>query len=177
MLELYASNGGKSAAASRQLLAYALQVRGIEGVPALDLAPGGKPCFAEHRGLYFNLSHSRPYALCAVGDAPVGVDIEAVCPRRESLLRALSPAELDWFQARGSLWEDFYSLWTLKESLCKQSGRGLNRRPEQIRVPLLGPGEAAFSSGLFFRTWGGEGWRAAVCSSEQIEGEICWRQI
>ncbi len=175
MLELYASNGGKAAAVSRRLLTYALQVRGIEGVPALGRAPGGKPCFSEHRDLHFNLSHSGPYALCAVSDAPVGVDIEAVRPRRESLLRVLSQTELDWFQARGSRWEDFYCLWTLKESLCKQSGRGLDRRPEQIRVPLLGPGEAAFSSGLFFRTWGGEGWRAAVCSGGQIEGDICWR--
>ena len=77
---------------------------GWEELPRLEREERGKPWFPERPGYCFNLSHSGPYALCALGHAPVGADVEQVRPRRPFLpQRALSPEELRWFQALGGL--------------------------------------------------------------------------
>ncbi len=149
-------------------------VWGLEDLPDLDRAPGGKPVFHNFPHRCFNLSHSGPYALCALGDSPVGADVEVIRPRRPSLpQKVLSGAELVWFLDRGSRWEDFYTLWTLKEARVKQSGAGLTRPPRDIAVPLLEPGQHAQLDGLVFTAYAGEGWRAALCAADPgplIEG-------
>ena len=170
MLRIYLSRTADGKIDAWALLERALTDRGLEQMPAVERAPGGKPYFPDRPGLCFSLSHSGPWALCALGDGPVGADVEAVRPRREALLRALSAQELAWFRGRGSRWEDFYTLWTLKEALAKQDGRGLDRRPEHLRVPLLEPGMSAGLDGLGFQSFGGPGWRAAVCGPEPVEG-------
>jgi len=150
--------------------AYALLARmaaetwGLSPLPALERLPGGKPWFPSHPRAQFSLSHSGPLALCALSDGPVGADIEEVRPRRESLPRyALSGEELAWFQSRGSRWEDFYTLWTLKEARVKCTGEGLKGRSRTIRVPLLESGETAQWEGFSFTALAGENWRGALC--------------
>ena len=106
------------------------------------------------------------------GSTPLGVDVERIKPRRPTLPRdALSEEEFQWFLDRGSRWADFYTLWTLKESLVKYTGQGLNCAPRSIAVPLLEPGGCAWKDGRYFRAWGGEGWRAACCGEEPAERE------
>lgn len=170
VLRLYLSRTADGKIDAWALLERALADRGLEQMPAVERAPGGKPYFPDRPELCFSLSHSGPWALCALGDGPVGADVETVRPRRAALLRALSAQELAWFRGRGSRWEDFYTLWTLKEALAKQDGRGLDRRPEHLRVPLLEPGMSAGLDGLGFQSFGGPGWRAAVCGPEPVEG-------
>ena len=48
-------------------------------------ARGGKPYFAKLR-LYFNLSHSGDYCMCAVSDEEIGVDIQQQRPAEERKL-------------------------------------------------------------------------------------------
>ena len=103
--------------------------------------------------------------LCAVADAPVGVDVERLRPRRVALVkRALSEEESAWYVSRGRRWEDFYTLWTCKEARVKCLGTGLIQAPASISVPLLDSGAAATLDGLVFTTYAGEGYRAALCS-------------
>ncbi len=138
---------------------------GWEELPRLGREERGKPWFPERPGYCFNLSHSGPYALCALGHAPVGADVEQVRPRRPFLpQRALSPEELRWFQVLGGRWEDFYTLWTMKEAKVKCLGSGLDRSPGEISVPLLAPGDTGTLEGLTFTSYAGPGWRAALCS-------------
>ena len=138
---------------------------GWEDLPRLDRGDRGKPWFPERPERHFNLSHSGPYALCALGDAPVGADVEQVWPRRPFLPeKALSPEEFAWFQALGGRWEDFYTLWTLKEAKVKCLGSGLDRPAREIAVPLLSPGGTGTLEGLTFTSYAGPGWRAALCS-------------
>lgn len=164
MITLWERRDGGSAV---ELLTHALRQRyGIRELPELARAEGGKPWFPARPDLHFNLSHSGDLVLCGVGDVPLGVDVEPICVRRDSLSRhTLSPREYAWFEARGSRWEDYYTLWTMKESRCKYTGRGLDVAPRELEVPLLNPGESGELDGLVFRAYGGEGWRAALCAA------------
>ena len=147
---------------ARDLLLAAL---GSDSLPAMEAGPGGKPRFRDRRDLRFNLSHSGGLALCGLAGEEIGVDIETIRPRRTLLLRkALSEPEYQWCMDRGGGWEGFYSLWTLKEARVKQSGAGLARPARTIAVPLLEAGESGVLDGLCFTSYGGEGWRAALCA-------------
>lgn len=150
------------------LLQYAAgRTWGMEALPVLERTSGGKPFFPRHPEQQFNLSHSGPYALCALSSREVGADIEVIRPRRASLpQKVLSSAEFVWFQTRGSRWEDFYTLWTLKEARVKYTGTGLILPPRDIAVPLLSPGESAALDGLIFTAYAGTDWRAALCALE-----------
>ncbi len=104
------------------------------GVPpeAIDLArhPGGKP-FLPGSDLQFNLSHSGDWALLALAwRLPLGVDIEAVRPRRQpmAIARRFFPAEAAAALAgapperQASL---FHYHWTRLEARHKLDGGGL----------------------------------------------------
>lgn len=144
-----------------QLLAELL---GVAPLPELARGEKGKPWFPTHPELHFSLSHSGGLSLCALGEEEVGCDIELVRPRREGLpAYVLSGRELCWFESRGSRWEDFYTLWTLKEARGKCTGEGLVPPVRDIAVPLLEPGETGELDGFVFTALGGETWRGAVC--------------
>lgn len=133
-------------------------------LPGISRLPGGKPFFPDFPQYHFNVSHSGPLSLCALADTPVGVDIERVRPRKPGLPRyALGDREFAWFETRGSRWEDFYTLWTLKEAKVKCTGEGLRRPPREIDLPLLEPGEEGELEDFSFLALAGEGWRGALC--------------
>lgn len=142
-----------------------LAEKGVEPLPKMARQPGGKPWFPDCPDLHFSVSHSGPLSLCALADTPVGADVELVRPRSKGLPRyALSHREYAWYEARGGCWEDFYTLWTMKEARVKCTGEGIfHVSPRQVSVPLLQPGEEAFWEDFSFTALGGEGWRGAVC--------------
>ena len=90
----------------------------------------GKPVFAEHPELHFNLSHSGTLVACALGNRPVGVDIQNIVKLRRSLVNyTMSEAEIAQLDAMASVEEQelfFTRLWTLKESYVKATGTGLS---------------------------------------------------
>ena len=89
----------------------------------------GKPYLPEIP-VYFNLSHSGTWVLCAVDGSEIGVDVELrrtidpaiaerffSAPERMVLAEANTPDEIRFL---------FHRLWVLKESYVKAIGRGLN---------------------------------------------------
>ena len=95
---------------------------------AISIVENGKPYLVAEPGIHFSLSHSGDWAVCAVSDHPVGVDIEWCNPdRRDIASRFFHKDEvrflnsLPFYQRTAA----FYSLWTLKESFVKSTGRGL----------------------------------------------------
>lgn len=157
---------GTRAGAWQNLLAHILKTQyGISPLPELARTEEGKPYFPSLPALHFNISHTVGYVLCALSRQPVGVDIETIRPRRETLPRyALSPREYADYEALGADWPAFYTLWTRKEAWCKYTGQGL--------APLWG--QSPPEEGLFYGSYQGDGWQAAVCGKETPPEEIIW---
>lgn len=171
---VYQAKGLMSRAQARDLLALAAkEVWGLSPLPEIARLEHGKPWFPEREDLHFNLSHSGDLAVCALDGASVGVDIQIVKQWRPNLpKRVCSPAELAWLERQSEPWSAFALLWTLKESRAKQSGRGLlTTSIPDIRVPLPADGPVRLD-GLWFRTWTGPGWAAAVCGLSEPPEKI-----
>ncbi len=92
----------------------------------------------EEKPLFFNLSHSKDYAVCAVSDETVGVDIECVKTRDiENMERILHEREnliLGFVTNPDEKKKFFYECWVTKESYLKNLGCGLTIRPEEFAV-------------------------------------------
>jgi phosphopantetheine--protein transferase-like protein len=87
----------------------------------------------EGERLEFNLSHSGKYAVLAVSDQPVGIDVERMKKNRLSVAkRCFCPEEYEDIVQAGDEWQKnirFLEYWTMKEAYVKRTGEGL-------RIPL-----------------------------------------
>ncbi len=77
-----------------------------------------------NNGWHWSVAHTRRYAVGVVSRHPVGVDIEALAPRRETLWEALADGS-EWTLLGGRSWPGFFRLWTAKEAVVKSAGLGL----------------------------------------------------
>ncbi len=95
----------------------------------------GKPLC---EGIYFNVSHSGEYVLCAVSRAPVGCDIEkAENAPFEITDSVFLPSERKYIaeaQNSADKIRRFFRLWTMKESYIKMTGEGLGVSPIRIEI-------------------------------------------
>jgi len=99
----------------------------------LTYGSSGKPYFKEYP-IYFNLSHSGEYVVCAVSDREIGVDIqehkggdtERIAKRYFSggEIRALDTCE------EGQRTKLFFDLWAAKEAYGKYTGGGITESLE-----------------------------------------------
>ena len=163
MTVIYGVKGTDGRALDWPLLELAARERwGWAALPPVERSPRGKPLFAGLYNHWFSLSHSGGIALCALSSAPVGVDVELVRPRRAGLpAYTLSEDQRAGFDGT---WEDFYRLWTLKESWCKRED-----------IPLFPPREVPVPPTCPHKSYSGEGWRAAVCCEDAPPDAILWR--
>ena len=94
----------------------------------------GKPYFKNISGVHFNLSHSGNTALCAVSDSKVGVDIEQIRHFEMKLAQfVFHDRELhDELLSQDGFDRYCTRLWTMKESVMKYYGAGLNIAPKSI---------------------------------------------
>lgn len=96
-----------------------------EGEVPLRWDEMGKPT-VDAVGVYVSVSHSGPYAVCAIADVPVGVDVEVVRSADEKFMRRVcSEAEMAYIRVG----DDgdcarFWEIWTAKEALFKLTGKG-----------------------------------------------------
>lgn len=127
----------------RSLGGYMLAVRTlseISGLAESDIVisedGNGKP-FCENSDLHFSISHSGNFAVCAVGDRPIGVDIEKIRKvNMQSARRFASEKELiyifghlpekaDFESECTDTIERFFEVWTKKEAYGKMIGTGI----------------------------------------------------
>lgn len=103
----------------------------------LELVAGahGKPSL-QGRGaeVHFNISYRRGAVALAIGNAPVGIDIEWIRPGIDMLGiagRFFTAEEQAFLEAppAGELAQRFFGLWTRKEALIKAAGLGVDFMP------------------------------------------------
>lgn len=145
---------GMRIACAGYLLQNALSEEGIKQ-PVFAKNEWGKPYLADRNDIHFSLSHSGIWAVCALSDAPVGVDIER--PRSmEKVARLFPEAKTD---------DDVLRLWTAKEAYLKLLGRGLTVPLDSISVQL---GEPLVLEGLSYalHEYVLENYRICLCTAD-----------
>lgn len=100
--------------------------------------------------LYFNISHSGDYVVCALSDREVGIDIEKKAEARMAVAhRYFYPDEVCTLETlSGPLQgELFYRFWVIKESFVKYTGMGLSAALSQCKVCFGAGGIEIWSKG------------------------------
>jgi 4'-phosphopantetheinyl transferase len=89
----------------------------------------GKPYLKNVDDLYFNISHSGEWVVCAIDREEIGIDIEQIKPiQLEIAENFFSAEEYNKILSEQECFRTsrFYDLWTLKESFIKYKGKGLS---------------------------------------------------
>lgn len=123
---------------SRSLLYQAAQIyTGLdrEKLGPLELNPWGKPFFSLHSELYFSVTHSNKWWLCAFSRHPVGLDLQfhhSYAPPSILSQRFFHPMENQFLSHED--YRRFFDLWCAKESWVKFLGKGFFEDPESFSV-------------------------------------------
>ena len=77
--------------------------------------------------IFFNVSHAGDYVVGVLSDCEVGCDIEKVVSAPlEVAEHYFNPGELEYIKSEQDKDRAFFTLWTLKESYMKMTGRGMS---------------------------------------------------
>ena len=141
-----------------------------------DIEKNGKPYIKNRDNLFFNISHSGEYVLCAVSNKPVGCDIEKIkeadlkIAKRffcESEYKVISDCKTH--EAENEM---FFKLWTLKESFVKLTGEGLKLPLDSFEIIFNKeiPAIKSFDGKSFciFEYGNIKGYRCAFCTEKKI---------
>ena len=82
----------------------------------------GTPCPVW--GNYWSLTHKPKYVAAVVSKYKVGIDIEEMKPRAESLFAHVATDE-EW-ELKERSWDTFFRYWTAKEAILKVIGIGIS---------------------------------------------------
>ncbi len=82
----------------------------------------GVPCPVS--GNYWSLSHKPEYVAAVVSKDKVGIDIEEIKPRAESIFAHVASDE-EW-ELKERSWDTFFRYWTAKEAILKVIGIGIS---------------------------------------------------
>ena len=164
------------------LAVYGLQERSVE----YDIGQWGKPALKYHPEICFSLSHSGDYAICTIGDRPVGNDIEHVREGRLKVAnRFFAEEELAWLHEAETEEERtgrMFRLWTMKESFLKVIGRGMSLSLKDFVIRMDEESGRArvrhsFDAKYYYMREYGEidGYCTAVCAQES--GDMAYSMI
>ena len=105
------------------------ELYGWREIPRLVYNKYGKPEFADHPEVHFNISHTRGAVLVGIHDQPIGVDIEHIRPVSERTMMRLADVKTE---------REFYMSWTRRESRSKWGGTGLAAMRVQASPTMIG---------------------------------------
>lgn len=162
------------------LLAHAVTQCYQVALPELSRNEHGKPYFTHHPDWHFNLSHTRDYIACALGSAPVGVDIQVLrSPSAALVSRVCSAPEQAWLNKQPCTAQGFTALWALKESYVKYTGEGIGngKKLATLDLPLPNGNQMVQSMPhleVNFHLWQTPMYALAVCSKSTTIPQISW---
>lgn len=100
----------------------------------------GKPYLKDVPDLHFNLSHSGDWAVLAVSDKEIGIDVE----KEKNIDLDIGKEYFSYTEniylntiSKEKKYEAFFKIWTLKESYIKAIGLGLNKSLKSFSVMNL----------------------------------------
>lgn len=131
------------AAGAGWLLQYALEQAGIPShLQVFSKTELGKPFLAHFPKVHFSLSHSGHWSVCAVGDHPLGVDVELPRCTPAIARRFFRPEEVEclWELPEPMITDQLNRLWTAKEAFVKALGGGLTIALNSFTVHLHAQG-------------------------------------
>lgn len=120
--------------------------------PRTAVGPYGKPFLPDLPKFHFSLAHSGKWAVCAVANHPVGIDIEQL-PYMADVIdvarRCFTPDEQCHLFALPEIDQPatFSKLWTIKESYMKATGLGFQLAPEELDIQF-GPPIILYHNGI-----------------------------
>lgn len=151
-------------------LAFGLPVTETE----FSITAKGKPFIPGRDAVHFNISHSGTTVAAAVAQSRIGVDIEHFRKINFRIAeRYFTPAELFYIhtQDEPEKTQNFFEIWTIKESFLKAIGTGLSRSlssfevsNEAGRFSISGRGSETFSVKAFKM----KNYQLAVCVENDI---------
>lgn len=131
---------------------------------SLKYSENGKP-LADH--FHFNISHAGEYVVGVVSDGEVGCDIERnVNAPLEIAEHYFHSTEREYIEAASDPGKAFFTLWTLKESYMKMTGRGMSLPLDSFEIIRKDQGFVLGKSPKrpgFFRTMEFENYIFSVC--------------
>lgn len=87
----------------------------------------GKPYLKNNCDVFFNISHCHEMAVCTICDSEVGIDVENIRSYHPRVAkRVFSDKENEILESSDNKDEDFFRIWTLKESFVKAIGIGIS---------------------------------------------------
>lgn len=129
----------------------------------------GKPFFPALPELFFSVSHSGGWWLCAVSDDRVGLDLQihrTYLPPATLSRRFFHLREDDFLSRDG--YRRFFDLWCAKESFVKYTGRGFRDEPHTFSV-VSEDGSFPASPGCAFRILPfREGYSLCLCTPGSV---------
>ncbi|WP_423059755.1 4'-phosphopantetheinyl transferase family protein [Bacillus safensis] len=140
----------------------------------------GKPVVRQLPSFHFNLSHSGDWVVCAVDDAPVGIDIEEIKPIDLAIAKRFFSADeyQDLLSQPAERQEAyFFHLWSMKEAFIKLTGKGLSYGLSSFTARLSEDGQAALTlpdheAPCFVQTYSLDpAYQMAVCSRKSAAAE------
>ncbi|MCR4738848.1 MAG: 4'-phosphopantetheinyl transferase superfamily protein [Lachnospiraceae bacterium] len=97
--------------------------------------------------IQFSLSHSGDLSVCAIGTAPVGVDVELIKPTGLSVAkRFFTEKEFDHISQSLEKEAELLRIWTLKESYLKMTGEGLKHPLDSFEIIPKNPGHPEYQN-------------------------------
>ena len=107
----------------------------------IDRGEKGKPFIVGVENVFFNISHSGDYVVCAVSDREIGIDIEKRAKARMEVAgRFFHGEEVAQLKMLEEYKQDqlFFNYWSVKESFLKYIGTGLTRPLNSFNVSFSG---------------------------------------
>ena len=140
---------------------------------SLRYSENGKP-FADN--LFFNVSHAGDYVVGVSSEREVGCDIEKIVDAPlEVSDRFFHLKEAEYIRSAEDKNRAFFTLWTLKESYMKMTGKGFSIPPETIGFILDEKGKIqSEKEGVFRQYLLAEG-VISVCVKEKPETVDCFK--
>lgn len=127
-------------------------------MPSVSYEENGRPFFNDS-DVTFSLSHSRDLVVCGMNKSGrIGVDIEYVNLKRNwqgIANECFSDDELDCLTKAEKPLGQFYSTWTIKESVVKLLGQGVHRMSDVHVDPI----------------------RKTISNSESLKKGACWSLV